>query len=191
MKNYKIVDDLFDKKYCDDLEQTFLQQDFKWVLSASLYTCPTKETDKYNLKDLNEYLLFVHDFHKVENGQTVIKSDKINLIYPIFDVIDKESNSSSQTIFRSKANLQTQYTNNKKENFNTPHTDLDIPHKVALFYVNDSDGDTILFDDDSNIIERVTPKKGRILFFDGDILHTSSHPVNSMYRMCVNINYND
>ena len=35
--------------------------------------------------------------------------------------------------------------------------------------------------------EKVSPKAGRLLFFDGSILHTGSHPVLSKYRMCVNI----
>ena len=38
---------------------------------------------------------------------------------------------------------------------------------------------------------RVKPKKGRILLFNGDTLHTSSHPTKSDYRMCINIDYHD
>jgi hypothetical protein len=51
------------------------------------------------------------------------------------------------------------------------HTDLDDPHYVCLYYVNDSDGDTIFFDDNENEIKRVSPKEGRIAFFDGSIKH--------------------
>ncbi len=40
---------------------------------------------------------------------------------------------------------------------------------------------------DMTIKEKVSPKAGRLLFFDGSILHTGSHPVLSKYRMCVNI----
>ena len=57
------------------------------------------------------------------------------------------------------------------------HTDLKIPHWVCLYYINDSDGDTILFKDDKKTeIKRIKPKQGRIVFFDGFIPHCSSRP---------------
>lgn len=57
-----------------------------------------------------------------------------------------------------------------------PHTDLVMPHWVVLYYVNDADGDTVFFDKNKNIIERVTPKKGRIVFFKGNIMHGGGIP---------------
>lgn len=191
MKPFEVVDGLFDQEYCEQLEKEFLQQSFKWALSKSLYTAPAKNTQQYDLENVNEYLLFVHDFHRRLKDETIVESSYCSLISPILDTIVKYNKLKCLNIYRSKANLQTQYTKNKSEYFNTPHRDLDIKHKVALYYVNDSDGDTILFDNHNNVMKRVTPKKGRILFFDGDILHTSSHPVNTMYRMCVNIDYDD
>ena len=76
------------------------------------------------------------------------------------------------------------------------HVNVDIPHLVMLYYVNDSDGDTILYDktlDDIpyevqypdeycnlNIAHRIAPKKGRVLFFDGRCYHSPSTPTKSM-----------
>jgi len=57
-----------------------------------------------------------------------------------------------------------------------PHTDLVVPHWVVLYYVNDADGDTVFFDNNNNIVERVTPKKGRVVFFNGKILHGGGIP---------------
>ena len=50
------------------------------------------------------------------------------------------------------------------------HTDPNIEHTVMIYYVNDADGDTILFNDHGDIMKRVI-KKGRVLMFDGSILH--------------------
>lgn len=60
-----------------------------------------------------------------------------------------------------------------------PHTDMPIPHWVVLYYVNDADGDTVFFDNNNNIIERVTPKKGRVVLFNGNILHGGGIPKKS------------
>lgn len=68
-----------------------------------------------------------------------------------------------------------------------PHTDFGTPHWVVLYYVNDSDGDTVFFDNNNNIIKRVTPKKGRIVLFNGNILHSGGIPKEN--PRCV-INFN-
>lgn len=76
------------------------------------------------------------------------------------------------------------------------HVNQDVPHLVMLYYVNDSDGDTILYDKtlddipynfgypddycDFNIQHKITPKRGRILFFDGKVYHASSSPTKSV-----------
>ena len=69
------------------------------------------------------------------------------------------------------------------------HTDQDNPHSVLLYYINDSDGDTILYNEDRvTEIKRVTPKKGRCVLFDGLIPHCSSRPSNSS-RAIINFNF--
>jgi hypothetical protein len=80
------------------------------------------------------------------------------------------------------------------------HLNRGEPHLVMLYYVNDSDGDTILYDKTVEDIpydvsfyslypeeycklkvkHRISPKKGRILFFDGRVYHASSTPTKSI-----------
>ena len=59
----------------------------------------------------------------------------------------------------------------------SPHTDLPFDHFVVLYYVNNSDGDTVFFDKDA-IVKRVSPKRGRVVLFDGNILHGGGIPKN-------------
>ena len=75
----------------------------------------------------------------------------------------------------------------------TPHIDLDNrKHLVALYYVCDSDGDTVIYNERKEsksytIKQKVTPKQGRMVLFDGSLYHTAEQPLNNV--RCV-VNYN-
>jgi hypothetical protein len=76
-----------------------------------------------------------------------------------------------------------------------PHTDLkfengnSIPHLVCLYYVNDSDGPTFFYDNDLNVVKKVSPSKGTAVIFDGDTLHAGSNPILTPLRFAININF--
>ena len=78
----------------------------------------------------------------------------------------------------------------------TPHIDIySRKHLVVLYYVCDSDGDTIIYNEREKetpdgvytIKERVTPKQGRVVLFDGWLMHTAEQPINNV--RCI-VNYN-
>ena len=81
----------------------------------------------------------------------------------------------------------------------TPHLDRFEPHLVFLYYVWDSDGDTIIYDyktekegyvpffEDVRELKRITPKKGRVVIFDGLYWHTAEQPKKDV-RCILNFN---
>ena len=93
------------------------------------------------------------------------------------------------------------------EDYNTPHTDHDTKHMTGIYYFDDSDGDTILFDqmDDPfgevnqritdiftqeySIAERIKPEKNKFVLFDGNRFHASSNPKINQYRIVLNFNF--
>jgi hypothetical protein len=93
----------------------------------------------------------------------------------------------------------------KKEKINNPHFDINEPHKVLLMYINDSDGDTILYNEthdysdidmaeyvkqnNFSIMEKVAPKRNRAIIFDGYHWHSSSTPIRADKRVVVNCNF--
>jgi hypothetical protein len=186
-----VIDNLFDNKFIAKVEELFLSPVFKWELSQSLYTCPVDLTEKYKtkLKNLKEYILFAHDFYKMTNGISYKKSTHAYIADEIIDKIKSNLKIVDNIkILRAKANFQTQFTGNNISLHNTPHTDfINYDHTVIIYYVNNSDGKTLFFDKDLNIVKEVEPKAGRLLIFDGDNLHTSSNPVKSKYRFVINI----
>jgi hypothetical protein len=120
--------------------------------------------------------------------------DKLNL-ESLIVMLAKEFNVNIKELLRTKLNLTTPVPGYKSNNFCSPHTDYSIPHVVMLYYVNDSDGDTIFFEEpkdmyneDLIITQRITPKKGRCVLFDGSLYHTQSSPINTPARINININ---
>lgn len=82
------------------------------------------------------------------------------------------------------------------------HTDDSVNHLVVLYYVLDSDGDTIIVDkkmhldkkpldnlkvDNFSILQKVTPKQGRAVLFDGRYYHTAEQPKKNI-RCVINFN---
>ena len=98
--------------------------------------------------------------------------------------------------------------NIKRDDVDTPHTDIPVDHFVMLYYVCDSDGDTIIynekcnnldeFDDNVNVVKekvfsiqkKVTPKQGRVVLFNGKLYHTAEQPNNNI-RCVVNYDLRD
>lgn len=75
------------------------------------------------------------------------------------------------------------------------HVDATYPHRVFLYYLNDSEGDTVFYDKDhplstdgEDIRESIfiKPKRGRGIVFDGLRFHTAKSPKNKN-RFSLNI----
>ena len=84
--------------------------------------------------------------------------------------------------------------NLKNRDVDTPHIDIYDRDNffVVLYYVCDSDGDTIIYNERKEskkytIKQRVTPKQGRVVIFDGRLFHTAEQPINN--TRCI-VNYN-
>jgi hypothetical protein len=92
----------------------------------------------------------------------------------------------------------------RAERFHLPaHVDLADPPDMdkvitCIYYVNDSDGDTVLFEPPDMTTwnhrsmlketDRVTPKKGKFAFFKGKTWHAGSPPIYTKSRCLININ---
>ena len=84
-----------------------------------------------------------------------------------------------------------------------PHVDLDDPHLTSIFYVNDSDGNTVIYnqkwhpsllpklvvDEELTIMEEIEPVGNRLIAFDGYHMHTGHNPSKHSKRILINTNF--
>lgn len=195
-KDWFVVDDILNLQEQNDLGKILTSNSFPWYLSE-FYTVDKEEYDKFkHLPNNHDFIQMCHSFYHPDANDEDYKTNNVSHKSELADLLIKKIaryfNKKQLEVIRCKANLQHQVTGNKKEYHNTPHIDEDgIKHWVCIYYVNDSDGDTLFFDNkkDCNITDRISPKKGRFLFFKGEKLHTGSHPVKSPIRVVINIDF--
>lgn len=169
----------------NNIEKLLTSEPFEWHYNLSTVSGVEKTDEKeYDTSQ------FTHLFYFENEIKTSI--DNLNVIKPLLDKLEIKK------IFKIKANLLTPHPDPK--HYHLPHWDIDeLGHTTLLYYVNDSDGDTILFDklandkelDNLSIIHKETPVKGNALKFNSDRFHASNNPVNYQSRIVLNIVYKE
>jgi len=181
---HKLLTDLVPKSYSDTLLQEF--SNFKgWQFTNSA----SNVGNNYDINDTNilDSIQFVHG---VYNNQ--IDSPLYHSVVPVVWFLEKETGIKINRILRIKVNCLTRDGSELK--YNPPHVDVVEPGCISLiYYINDSDGDTILFDktidqgfNNLKIIEKVTPRQGSAFLIPSNQLHASSCPLTNHQRLVIN-----
>ncbi len=172
----KVIDEKVSKILQDKIEAYFLNHHFPWYYNDNSLGNKVLKKHKLETKDSFDEFQFTHKFI----DQRKINSSHINIIIELL----KELNIEESSIIGCKANLK--FKTNTKKKHNTFHIDDIAPHTVMIYYVNESDGDTFLKIGKST--KRVSPQKGRVLYFDGKIMHAANHPRKTNKRLIINFN---
>jgi hypothetical protein len=147
----------------------------------------TKSTDGAALASQNESFQFVSSIDP-DHPMRVMTLELLHKFLSKHNIPIKQ-------ITRIKSNILTKSSNS---GYHSPHIDHDFEHKVFLYYVNDSDGDTIFFNEfwssdnpatEETLTEqiRVAPQQGLGVVFDGFQYHASTSPQDNKFRCVVNI----
>ena len=135
-------------------------------------------------------------------------TSNVNRLFPNFKtLIENKFNVRIKELIRSRINLMFPI-GEVTSKYDTPHTDIYpypsretfFNYKSVVYYVNDSDGDTVLFNEmafngdpfintnKKTLIQRVTPKQGRAVMFDSNRYHAGSFPSKNI-RIVLNITF--
>lgn len=191
-----IEDDLFSNQQQSDTQEYFTNKYFPWYMGTD-YT--VTDTSYHAFSKITENIVEQSQlFHTFVLGGK-INSD-ITIPFSILSKVSEKLNMPADNATRIKANLTTKIHNSNKNAHQTPHVDDSKNHLVMLYYVNDSDGDTFLFNEilDKNsdirdlksitVKQRVSPRRGRVVIFNGQRLHAGMYPRENNYRVVINFN---
>ena len=170
----KIIDNCISKELQNKIEKYFVNKTFPWFYQEN--SLPLNTPKRYKKENNNTFNApqFTHLF--IDQGK--INSSHMTIIIELL----KELKMEHTQILRCKANLKFKTSTKKKHNIF--HVDLPYKQRVMIYYVNDSDGDTYLQIGPS--FKKVQPKKGRLLCFDGKIMHAANHPRKKDKRLIIN-----
>lgn len=160
MVNYHIIDDIIPKDHQDAIEDYLLGENHPWFYVQNISNVDGHESE-----------FGFNCYYKKLYG--IVHPSVYRNIVPIVENTYELLNEEFSDILLARAFM---HVGNGESIRNGIHTDLDRPHKVVLYYVNECEGDTVLFDDDDNEIGSIKPKKGSALFFDGSIKHCATSP---------------
>ena len=185
-----IDDDFLPHGVADQIEQEFLSDNIPWMLNRHLVSADYK----FNISNIKTYegTQFNHILYYGHKQQ----SDLYDIVLKTMYDFCNKNNITVKAMIRSKANLTFPDSQTNTEETKSPHVDHSYDHLVFLYYINDADGDTVLynekFENNDEIflteMTRVTPKKGRAICFNGLHYHTPLVP-QSGYRAVINVTF--
>lgn len=187
---FLIVDDIIPLEQQEKIKETLLDETFPWFyVNDATYKSKKSSTNtpilshyyRLNYKNNSNFYSLVEDI-----------GDKGAELYG-YDYTD---------VWQVRSFLQFPLNPQWRKSFvDKLHIDYDTEHLVVLYYVLDSDGDTIIvnkeFDiethssnlnyTDYEVLHRITPKQGRAVIFNGKYYHTAEQPIDAM-RCIINFN---
>ena len=185
-----VFDDIIEKDYQNKIKNILIGEgrynddDFPWYYIDDVTASGDYENQKRGA--------FVHDYVDYEYG---IESDFHYLFLDLIKASCSKLKIKEVDALQGRSFLQLP-TNIKREDVDSPHIDSQFQHFVMLYYVCDSDGDTIIYNEKMisekgfTIQKKVTPKQGRVVLFNGSFYHTAQQP-NHGIRCVVNYDLRD
>ena len=173
MTDIKVIDNVLDEDYFFQIQSHILSNNWPWYFMDNIS----------NVEDNHNYGFF----------NILVNENGVNNIGPLNELIQETSQRvGSDKLIRCRMDMTTNRGDSIKLE---PHVDLTYPHTTTIFYINDVDGNTVIYDqmngDDSELTikQEIQPKANRLIVFDGLHLHTGHTPTTCNQRVLINSNW--
>lgn len=180
----KVIDNFLPSAYQDEIEKTFLDVGFPWYLNLATVF---EDYGIFQNKNTKDGLQFTHGF--MQEGK--VYSNHYPLVAALPYHLTLREGVELEKIVRVKANLTVPQDGFPVAGHHAVHVDYVLSNLITcIYYVNDSDGDTVFFTGDgAHEISRVSPKKGRLVCFNGNTPHAGRPPLTTNVRCVINFNF--
>ena len=189
MRVVSVINEFISKGYQDRMEDIISKSELPLYFNEySSYPLVGFESTVMQTNKTKENIQFTHQF--VREGAVV--SSFFNCVEPLlYHFLAKDEAIRTMNLQKIKLNLNPIAKHFAEDEYFTPHIDNNNFNEgiTAIYYINDSDGDTLFFDSDMNIVERITPQKGTLVYFNNQIFHAGQPPQNNPYRAVINFNW--
>lgn len=178
------IDDLrLEPLIIDDAIQIDIQKDIdlmSQILDWRYCTSTVKHEGNFITEEVYDIGHFAAKIYKNDGSD----EPRLKTLKPLLDVI--ENLVGEIKLERAKFNFtwHSPDVNNRTQGKHIDFND-DLTAITALYYVNDSDGDTKIWYETKTV--SVSPKKGRLLIFPANLKHAGTNPSFSQYRIVLNI----
>ena len=186
----KVIDNFVNASYYDVMESNILSTGFPWGFHSSVTNADIKDTSS----NMFGFTHMIFDAGKPS-------SQSYQFLLPMFLMAKEETD--GKILIRARGDM-TVFSDEQVTY--EPHIDMarHKDHVNMIFYVGDSDGDTIIYKEtflpvmyDTYLpelpkklteMQRVTPKANRLVIFNGDHWHTGQSPKEHSRRVLINFN---
>lgn len=172
----QILENFLPKELEDKLEELICHHQFPWYWRSSSTYGIYKEGKDYQ---------FVHIIYHENTAYSEIFELARNILFEI----EMQLGITIKDLYKIKANLTTPSALSEEDLNDAIHIDMgksDKEYYTLVYYVNDSDGDTIIYDDNKNVVKHKSPQKGSAIFFPSHTWHRHTPPKSHKRRIVLN-----
>lgn len=190
----------------DIIKRVVNNPNFPWYMIEKIgHNYFLDDTIKYNDSSITDSVGFYHSV--AEYGK--VNSAHFDFFRSILFFLESTMKMSVKDIIRIRLRYTHNVSNHSNIKYAPPHVDFEEitnPYKTLIYYVDDADGDTILFDKifDRNIetydavapnnlktVLRYRPQKGHAVLFNGHRYHSGNFPILYDKRIMINFDFTE
>ena len=180
---FNVLDNWLPDSLVDEINNVFTSDKVQWVYKPATVNPEDVEELKFEFPNIEETHQFVHMLYY----DNEVKSMYWEIVRPLLHFYEYHRNCKIVELGRIKANMLFQDSTSTTTH-NTPHVDrYDDGWTSLVYYVNNSDGDTVMFNDSLENIATNKYKQGSATYFSSNIWHSSTNPKDNYRRIVINM----
>ena len=198
-----VIENLIPVSLQNQIEQTLNSDSFPWFFMDSITSYQDEQTildtPRWDKSKVIEPPGLVH----MISYDGKVNSNYYELCRTILYFLEHRLNVSVKEILRIRIRRTLQTPGMTEDMYNIPHVDVMMDRKfyTLVYYVEESDGDTIFFDqiyqrgsraslkEELKVVSKIPHKKGNAVLFEGHRFHAGNCPMKYTKRTIINFDF--